>query len=275
MKKLLIILLAISMIIALSACSQTEEPSTDTDNEATDTGSTAADPYADIQDITVKMGITVGWDDEESVAAIWAMHRMEEYWLENSGGKIKLEVYDNSVLGGDEAMMEAISQGTLTMTYPTTENLTTYNNDFSILSLPFLFTDIDQVEAALDGDLGDLLADHMVGTGLAPVNWYMWGARDITNNVRPINEPADLEGIKMRVMNAQTCIDMYETLGANPTPMNWSEVFIGLQQGTVEGQENPASTVYAANFYEVQKYISLTHHIYGFCAVVVGEDWFK
>lgn len=195
----------------------------------------------------------------------------------NSDGKITVEIHPNSELGGDEAMLEAVAMGTLTMVVPSANLLSAYVDGFQVLGMPYLFDTPDQAFAAMDGDLGTILNQKLKdgNVGLLNLGYNFNGIRNMTNNKRPIQTPEDLKGLKMRCMSNQVYIKMFEALGANATPMSWSELFTALQQGTVDGQENPASLIYEAKFQEVQKYISTTEHIYDFCGIVINRNFYE
>ena len=196
---------------------------------------------------------------------------------EYTGGKITVEIHPNSELGGDEAMLESVALGTLTMVVPSANLLSAYVDGFQVLGMPYLFDTPEHAFAAMDGDLGTILNKKLEdgNVGLLNLGYNFNGIRNMTNNKRPIKTPDDLKGLKMRCMSNQVYIKMFEALGANATPMSWSELFTALQQGTVDGEENPASLIYEAKFQEVQKYISTTEHIYDFCGIVINRNFYE
>jgi tripartite ATP-independent transporter DctP family solute receptor len=134
---------------------------------------------------------------------------------------------------------------------------------------------LDTAFAAVDGKLGDRLKADATKSGLHVLGFYFIGNRSITNNKKPIQTPADMEGLDIRVMESAVYIATMKALGANPTPMAFSELYTALQQGAVDGQENGPSIVYNYKFYEVQKYYSLTDHTVGLGVVTMGENFFK
>ena len=142
----------------------------------------------------------------------------------------------------------------------------------AIEDLPYMWKDIDHARAAFDGEFGDYLAEIMRGQGMEQIAYVEWGYRHITNNKKPIVEPADLEGMKIRVAQTQLRVDAFETLGALPTVLSFNELYGALQQGTVDAQENPLANIVAANFNEVQKYLSLTGHFYNTVMLVIDSD---
>src|SRR5690606_4497124 len=126
--------------------------------------------------------------------------------------------------------------------------------------------------AALDGELGEALAGILSGLDIETVSWWESGYRHITNSVRPIETPADMVGLKLRVPEAELRIDTFRELGALPTPMAFSEVFTALQQNVVDGQENPLATIYASKFNEVQDNLALSGHIWGSAVLTISKD---
>ena len=152
-----------------------------------------------------------------------------------------------------------------------------YVDAFGILAMPYLFTNTDDAFAAVDGELGTLLNQKLAdaNVGLTNLGYNFNGIRNMTNKVRPIETPDDLKGLKMRCMSNEMFVTMFKLLGANATPMAWSELFTAMQQGTVDGEENPASLIYESKFQEVQKYLSTTEHIYDFCTICINTDFYN
>ena len=230
----------------------------------------------DYPQMTIKQGTIGNMSDIASTPGCQGFALFKNFMEGRSGGKIKVEIYDNSVLGGDEDMLEQVGQGSLQLDTPMTSNLITYDEEFGAMELPFLFQSSDQVIRAMKGDLGKYYEDKLdPSTGIKIVGSYYNGARSMTNSVRPINTVDDMKGLKMRVMNNDVYIKMMEALGANPTPISWNELFTALQQGTVDGEENPPSTIYPSGFAEVQKYFSQTEHVYGYALVVTNSEWYS
>lgn len=191
-----------------------------------------------------------------------------------SNGSITIEIHPNGALGGDVQMTEAVAMGTLDMALPATSVLVTYSPEFGILDMPYLFNNAENAFAAMDGKVGEYFNGKLEKVGIKNLGYPYNGLRSMTNSVRPINELADLKGLKVRVMESPVFIDFFETLGANATPMSFNELFTGLQQKTVQAQENPPSLIYANKFYEVQNYLSLTEHVNNFLAFLVNKNKF-
>lgn len=190
-------------------------------------------------------------------------------------GDIKVEIYPNGSLGGDVQLTESVAMGSLDMALPSTSVLTAYADDFGILDMPYLFKDNKAAFAAMDGEVGKYFTDKLQENGIKILGYSYNGPRSTTTNTGPIEKPEDLQGVKMRVMESPIFIDFYKTLGANPTPMAFTELYTGLQQGTVDAQENPPSLTFANKFYEAQKYSSIDEHVYNFLAFIVNDNKFK
>jgi len=197
------------------------------------------------------------------------------YVEEQSKGAIEVQVYPNAELGGDRQATEGVALGTIQMALPSSSVLTSYSGKFGVLDMPFIFKNKEAAFAALDGDLGTALNALLPPVGITCFGYADNGIRHMTNNIRPINEPKDLDGVKMRVMESPVYIEMFKNLGTNATPISYGELYTALQQKTVDGEENSANNIDTAKFYEVQKYMSLTAHTMGFDAVIINTAFFE
>ncbi len=190
----------------------------------------------------------------------------------NSDGRIEISIRPAAQLGGDVEIIEQTQMGLVHISIPPTGNLANFNEQMYLFDIPFLMEDVAAMQRLLDGEVGtELLAT------LEPNNLHgiaMWGAgfRHMTNNIRPINGPDDLSGIKMRTLQAPAILATYRAFGANPTAMAYTEVYNGLQQGVVEGQENPLANIDSMKFYEVQDYMTLTGHAYHTYAAIMNKQ---
>ncbi|MDQ7734800.1 TRAP transporter substrate-binding protein [Halomonas sp. SpR1] len=181
---------------------------------------------------------------------------------EGTNGELIVDVGGNAQYGDD---MEAITQmrmGTLAFSTNSQGSTSSVVPQFSVLGLPFLFNSLPSAWKVMDGEVGDELKRLSEEKGLVLLALWDNGIRHVSNNVRPIETPADLEGLKIRTPPDEMTVDIFEALGANPTPMNFSELYIALEQGVVDGQENPLMNIYSSKLHEVQDYISLTGHKY-------------
>lgn len=234
---------------------------------------------------------TVGTDDKTEAgktyeikvghgsAELTALH---QGWLEfkkiveeKSDGKIKVEIFPNQQLGGDRELVEAVQLGNVTMTSPSTAPLAAFDSKFFALDLPFLFKDREQVYTVLDGPVGKELLGSLDEFKIKGLAYWENGFRNFTNNKREVRTPADLKGLKIRTMENEIHMAAWKLLGANPTPMAFGELYTALQQGTVDGQENPFELIYATKFYEVQKYVTKTQHIYSAYVPLINLDFYN
>jgi tripartite ATP-independent transporter DctP family solute receptor len=191
-----------------------------------------------------------------------------------TNGAVDVRIFGASQLGKDKEMMQSVRLGNLEMCAPSTVLPGTFPI-FAFQELPFLFKDRQHVERVLTGRVGYKLNEILGTKGLMVVGFWENGFRKITNNVRPINTPADLKGIKLRVPKSPARVKLFRTLGANPTSMSFKEVFSALQQGVIDGQENPLAQIASAKFQEVQKYMSISNHVYTPAYPLINKKFFK
>ncbi|WP_075222519.1 TRAP transporter substrate-binding protein [Acuticoccus yangtzensis] len=193
---------------------------------------------------------------------------------ETSPGAFEVEIFDGGVLGDEIAQMELVRAGQVDVV-PMGSDVVEIDNHFALFDAPFFFADAATARTALDGELGDMFAESLEErTGLKLLAFGELGFRMITNNVRPVVVPADLDGLKLRTPGSSTRIMAFETLGAAPTPMNLGEAYLAMQQGVLDGQENPFGTIREMSFHEVQKYLSLSRHVYTPITLVMNARTF-
>jgi len=212
---------------------------------------------------------------EKQAAHIVLSEFVKPYLEEKSGGRIKVELYPNGVLGGDRQVAEAVQLGTVQMTIVTPAVLSGFEPRIQILTFPYLFRSWEQSEEAINGELGEKISNMFSPLGLKFLAFGGNGFRHISNNRRPITKVEDLKGLKIRTMENPIHIATFRALGANPTPMSYTELYSGLQQKTVDAQENPIALVYTSKFYEVQKYYTLDGHVFAFTVVLINDDFFS
>jgi len=179
-----------------------------------------------------------------------------------TNGRYKVQTFYSAALGAERESVEGVQLGTLDLTLTSTGPLPNFVPDVAIIDIPFLFRDYAHARAVLDGPIGQELLAKFPAKGMVGLAWAENGFRHMTNSKRPVNVPEDLRGLKMRTMENPIHIEAYRQFGILPTPMAFTEVFTALQQGTVDGQENPLSVITAAKLDQVQKYLSLTGHVY-------------
>lgn len=216
----------------------------------------------------------IGYNDKS------AQYKSLEYFKElvekNSNGRIKVNLYHSSQLGDDREMMEALQMGIQEMTCPSTAPIAPFVNGFKVFDLPFLFPSNEAADYVLDGPVGQDLLKQLEDIGIIGLAYWENGYRQLTNSVRPVRTPADVEGLKIRTMENPIHLAAWKAMGANPTPMAFGELFSAMQQGVVDGQENPWGTIYLQNFFEVQNYATDTGHVYSpFVLMISKKFWDK
>jgi TRAP-type transport system periplasmic protein len=195
---------------------------------------------------------------------------------QKSGGKIKVRVFPGGQLGGDLQNVSALQGGTLDLMVLNAGLLVGIVKDFAVLDLPFLFNTAEEADAVVDGPVGQKLFDKLPEKGLVGLGYFELGFRNVTNSKRPITKAEDFQGIKLRVLQSPLFIDLFNTLGANTVAMPFPEVYTALEQGVIDGQENPVTVIFDTKFQEVQKYLSLTRHIYNAQSVIMSKKtWDK
>lgn len=177
-------------------------------------------------------------------------------------GRYKCQHFPSSALGGEREMIEGVQLGTLDLVNTSTGPVGNFVPEVKIVDIPFLFRDYDHARHVMDGPIGQEILGKFPAKGLVALSWTENGFRHMTNSKRPIVKPADAAGLKMRTMENKVHMDGYRTFGIQPTPMAFPEVFGALQQGTVDGQENPIPVILSSKFSQVQKHLSLTGHVY-------------
>ena len=187
---------------------------------------------------------------------------MADTLAELSGGEMTIEQFPANALGGEREMVEGLQIGTVDLVITSTGPVGNFVPATLITDIPFLFRDYEHAHAVLDGPIGQEILDEFPEHGLVALAWGENGFRNLTNNVRPVRTPEDAQGLKVRTMENQVHMQAFETLGVLPTPMAFPELFTALQQGTVDGQENPIGVILSADFAQVQDHLSLTNHVY-------------
>jgi TRAP-type transport system periplasmic protein len=201
--------------------------------------------------------------------------KFAELVKERSKGRIEITIYPNGQLGkGERELLEAIQQGTIDFYVGSTGPIGGFSPSIGILDLPFLFRDYAHVDKVLDGPLGRQLLDDLGKANLKGLAFWENGFRNLTNSKRAVKAPADAKGLKIRTMENKIHLAAWKSVGVNPVPMAYGEVYGALQQKTIDGQENPIAVIYTSKLNEVQKYLSLTQHVYSPALIVVSpKTW--
>jgi tripartite ATP-independent transporter DctP family solute receptor len=232
---------------------------------------TAQSYAAEFQPRIIRFGYGLSEDSTQGHAAKF----LSDDLAKRTGGKFKLKGFGNASLGNDMQMQNALIGGAQEMTVVSTATLVGIVKDFGIFDLPFLFGNDHEADAILDGPFGQKLAAKLDEKGLIGLVYWENGFRNLTNSKHAIAKIEDMKGIKLRVMQNPVYIDMFNSFGANAVPLPFSELFTALETGTVDGQENPVNTIQTSKFYEVQKYLSLTKHVYSPWIVLASKKWWE
>jgi tripartite ATP-independent transporter DctP family solute receptor len=190
-------------------------------------------------------------------------------------GKVEIKVFHSSQIGSDEQMMRGIKVGAPEMFLPSTV-MSTAEQKFGVFEMPYIIVSRAHMKKVAESkQVQSALFEGLPAKGIRILGVWENGFRHITNNVRPIVRPEDLKGIKLRVPGGVWRVKMFQTYGANPSPMPFSEVYSALQQGVMDAQENPFPQIWSAKFHEVQKFLTLTGHVYTPAYLVVSEDFWR
>lgn len=192
-----------------------------------------------------------------------------------TNGRIKVEVFPNESLGKEMDLIKGMQLGTADMTI-SGESLQNWAPMAALLAVPYAYKSLEHMDSVANGEIGEQIkAQILEKARVRPIAYFARGPRNLTTN-RPIKTPGDLNGLKMRVPNVPLFVDVWKALGAQPTPMAFSEVFTSLQNGTIDAQENPLALIKSANFFEVQKYVNKTEHVRSWIYLVISElTWSK
>ena len=228
---------------------------------------------ASAQDVKTRI-IRFGYGLSENSNQGRAVKYFAEELSKRSGGKLKLKGFGDASLGSDIQMQNALIGGAQEMMVGSTATLVGIVKDFGVYDLPFLFNNEKEADAVLDGPFGEKLLKSLNDKGLVGLVYWENGFRNLTNSKRPITKVEDMGGIKLRVMQNPVYIDMFNRFGANAVPLAFSELFTALETGTVDGQENPVTTIQSSKFYEVQKYLTISRHVYSPWIVLASKRWY-
>jgi len=191
-------------------------------------------------------------------------------------GQVKIEIYPGGQLGkGERECIEGLQIGTIDLVVTSTGPVGGFVPQMLVVDLPFLFRDNSHVDKVLDGPIGEGLLKELSKAGIKGIAFWENGFRNLTNNKRPVNKPEDVKGLKLRTMENEVHMDAFRTLGADPTPMTWGEVYTSLQQGVIDGQENPINIIRTHKIYEVNKHLALTGHVYSPALLLMNEKKFN
>lgn len=268
MRKACALLLTSTMALSLLAgCSR---PTSNTANTTPSTDGSASGTNSSAEYV-LRLGHTV---QGSSPTGQLYVDVFEKYIEENSNGRIDVQIYSDSTMGNDTQLTEALQLGTIEMAAIPTSVLANFCPDFVALDLPFVFPDKDTVYAALDGEYGDYFFNELEGISIKGLSWGENGFRNISSN-KAVRTLEDMAGQKIRVMESPVYLATMEAFGANPTPMAFNELYSGLSQGTVDGQDNGIILTYTAKLYEVQDYYTICNYVYAPAVNAASLEWWN
>ena len=218
-------------------------------------------------EVSLSLGHIVKPDGPVAIAAV----RFAKLVEERTNSEVKIEVYDSGTLGGQRDLLEGLQIGTVDLTLSSPAVMSALTPHVSVLDLPYIFKDSQHAYRILDGEIGQEIFKEGEQHGYIYINSWENGFRHTTNNKHEIKTPEDFHGLKIRVPESKVYLEMIRALGGNPTPMAFGELFGSLQNGTVDGQENPISQTYSSHFHEVQKFMTLDGHIYACNPLLISK----
>lgn len=263
MKKVITFLLVMVMVLSISGCGQKQQ---ETPQQS---GTQSANTEQSDKVIVLRAGSTMPKEGNYIKGLEVFKEKVEEY----TNNRVEVKIFPNSELGNERDLIEGVALGTIEMCISSTGPLPNISPDFMVFDLPFIIADRKYAYEVMDGDLGNKILGTLEPKGIKALGFWENGFRYITSN-KPIIHPEDAKGLKIRTMENDVHIETFKQLGANPTPMAWSEVFTALQQGTIDAHENAMTTIDTAKIYEVQKYLSLTGHFYSPAVVMINKKLF-
>ncbi len=218
--------------------------------------------FADAASAARKTIMSIGIGQSDKHPQYFGLIKFKEIVEARTNGRFEVQVNHSGVVGDDRGMMEALQLGTLDGTCPSTAVIANFVPAFAIFDFPYLFPNTEAADTILEGPIGQELLEKLTKVGMIGMNYWELGFLNVTNSKRRILKVEDFNGLKIRTMENTVHLDTLRAFGANPTPMAFSELFTAMQQGTVDGQQNPEASIWAMKFYEVQPYMTLTQHVY-------------
>ncbi|WP_339516893.1 TRAP transporter substrate-binding protein [Pseudomonas sp. RL_15y_Pfl2_60] len=223
----------------------------------------------EIRSRMIRFGYGLNEDSNQGRAA----KLLAEEVAKASDGKLKVRTFGAASLGPDNQMQNALIGGAQEMMVGSTATLVGISKEMAVWDTPFLFSSAEQADKVLDGPIGREVMDKLAEKGLVGLVYWENGFRNMTNNVRPIEKMEDFDGIKLRVMPNPVFLETFKLMGANAVPLPFSELFTALETKAVDGQENPFNTILSSKFFEVQKYLTITNHVYSPWIVTASKRW--
>ncbi|HDZ38977.1 MAG TPA: DctP family TRAP transporter solute-binding subunit, partial [Marinobacter sp.] len=229
-------------------------------------GTAFASEFTNMDPVTLRLAHVVNEQDGFQIAAV----KFQDLVAKRTEGAVSIEIYPNASLGDERTLLEGMQIGTVDMGVITNGPVANFVEEMAVFELPFLFPSPQAAYKVLDGPIGQELLDKLSEVNLKGLAYAERGFRNLTNSERPINTPEDLEGLRIRVMENPVYVDTFRELGANAIPMAWTEALTAMQQGTIDGQENPVNVINSFKLNETQDYMTLSRHTYAPAIFVMG-----
>lgn len=254
-------LITVSSMILLTACGGGGQSSSGTTSAQPASGEAKA---AKTDSMTLKLGHLAAETTNYHGLAL----KFKELVEKKTEGKVKIEVYPNAQLGGDRELMESMQFGNVDLGVITSAPVSNFAPQFNVMDLPYLFKDWDHVNKWIQSDAAKQLMNETEATGLKTFSLMPRGFRHVTNNIKPINGPDDIKGLKLRVLESKLYVDTFTAMGSSPQAMSWSDAYTAMQQKAIDGQENTMDIIHDQRVDEVQTYVSKTGHMAAFAAIM-------
>ncbi|WP_228551124.1 TRAP transporter substrate-binding protein [Sporosarcina cascadiensis] len=265
-KNLMLIFSLLLLTVFVAACGNDKSDNTEGSADAA-----TGDDKAASNGETKKLRISLGLNDK---TPLYKSSEKFKELVEEKTDSLNVEIYHSGQIADDRSAIEMLQFGTLEITIPSTAPFTSFVPEYGVFDLPFTLKNTDVVDKVLQGEIGDELAEKASEQGVKQLAWWENGFRQLTDSKRPVKTIEDLKGLKIRTMENDIHLGAWKAMGANPTPMAFTELFTAMQQKTVDGQENPYPTILLEKYPEVQKYLTETNHIYSpFIFLISQKTW--
>lgn len=262
MNRILLIVMAVVMVFSLAACGEKAPAEKTPANET---------PSASTEPTVIKLGMTINEQDSFYLCA----SKFSELVKERTNGAYDIQLFPNSALGDERTMLESMQMGTLDAGIITSGPFVNFVPEFGVLDMPFLFPNNEAAYKVLDGEVGKEILGKLESSQLKGLAYAERGFRNLTNSVRPVKTADDIKDLKIRVMENEVYIAAFNSMGVNAVPMAWTEALTALQQGTIQGQENPVNVIHAYKMWDSQKYVTMTRHAYAAAVITFSLDKFN
>lgn len=264
MRKYQFIISFLSIMIILTACASNNN------NQSNEQAISKSGEDEEVEEKLIKIGVVTPEDTALTDAAI----KFKDVVESETDGSIKVEVYPNGQLGEESDMIDNMQLGSQEAAIISSLIVANSVPVFDVLNYPYMMPDMNKTSEILNGEIGNDLAGELEPVGMKGLSFMSQGYYMVTNNVKPIENLEDFKNLTIRTVEMPTIMDIYSALGANPTPMAFSDVYTGLQQGVIDGQVNPPSQIYTMKFHEHQKYISNTTELSGISVLIMSLDFY-